>query len=63
MYAMKSLRGWYAFVLFFVCCRGQRNTVVSIENNNEEGVYGNLLVAIQKDVPENETIIEQLKVS
>ena len=43
--------------MVIVCCGGQRNAI-----NVVDGVYENLLIAIQKDVPENETIIQQLKV-
>ena len=44
-------------VMVIMCCNGEPQST-----SLDDTVYGNLLIAIQKDVPENETIIHQLQV-
>ena len=55
--------GFYARILLSVamvipCCDGERNGI-----RIEGGGYENLVIAIQKGVPENKTVIQQLKVN
>ena len=51
------LRVLLLVAMVIVCCGGQRNPITL-----EDGGYGNLLIAIQKDVIEDENIIQRLKV-
>ena len=44
--------------MVIMCCDGQRNPITLVN-----GGYKDLLIAIRKDVPENTTIIDQLKVN
>ena len=54
-----SVMLWVAMVIVYGACDSQHRNHIGL---GQDGGYENLLIAIQKDVPENETIIHQLEV-